>query len=213
MRADHLRRVTPGFRRKPRSKRWRCGKYIRCAQRPERPFAAVDQQIEVQQQAFGALFIEEQIVDVNDRLAVKPAAQNVIAGMAIFGLVPVQHAAELAAIVAELLTGGALALIDAEALGIGIVADMAGMDDDQVLAMMGMRPVPVGGDLAADLAVVERKGPEMLGDQDDRITLAFVGAKCRATASCDRAGIRATGSNCIAAARTGCNAWRGRQGR
>src|ERR1700722_4762922 len=98
--------------------------------------------------------------------------------MAIFGQVPVQHAAELAAIVAKLLTGGAPALVDAESPGIGIVADMAGMDDDEVFAMMGMRPVPVGGDLAADLAVVERKGPEMLGDEDDRIALAFVGAKC-----------------------------------
>ena len=87
-----LRRVAPGFRRQPRNKRWRCGKYIRCAQRPERPFAAVDQPIEVQQQAFGALFVEELIVDENHRLAVKPAAQNVIAGMAIFDLVPVQHA-------------------------------------------------------------------------------------------------------------------------
>ena len=98
--------------------------------------------------------------------------------MAVFGLVPVQHAADLAAIVAELLMGGAATLIDAEALGVGIVADMAGMDDDEVFAMMGMRSVPVGGDLAANAAVIERKGSEMLGYQDHRIALALVGTEC-----------------------------------
>jgi hypothetical protein len=54
---------------------------------------------------------------------------------------------------------------------------MARLNDDEILAVMGMRPMAVGGDLAANPAVVERKGLEMLGDQDDRIALALVRAK------------------------------------
>jgi hypothetical protein len=42
---------------------------------------------------------------------------------------------------------------------------------------MGMRPVPIERDVAADQAVVERKGSEMLGDQNDRIALTLVRAK------------------------------------
>ena len=110
-----------------------------------------------------------------------------VACMLVFVLIPMQHRAELAATVAELAAGGALALVNAEALGIGVVPDMAGLNDDEVLAVMGMRPVAVGGDLAADPAVVEGKCAEMLGDQDDRIALAFVGAETRAKASFFRA--------------------------
>ena len=74
--------------------------------------------------------------------------------------------------------GGAAALIDAVALAVGIVADMAGMDDDEVFAMMGMRPVPIGGDLAADPAVVSnRKGPEMLELSDDQPDMPWLSSE------------------------------------
>ncbi len=88
-----------------------------------------------------------------------------------------QHAGELAAIGAEAAAIGALAPVDAEAVAVGVIADMAGLDDDEVLAMRGIGPVAIDGDLAADAAVVERKGAEMLCNQDDRIALAFVRAK------------------------------------
>jgi hypothetical protein len=97
--------------------------------------------------------------------------------MTIFLLVPMQHGAELAAIVAELLAARPLTLVDAEPLCVGVVTNVTRLDDDQVFAVMGMRGVPVGGDLAADPAVIERKGPEMLGNQNDRIALALVGAE------------------------------------
>ena len=94
--------------------------------------------------------------------------------MSIFLLIPVQYRAELAAIVAEFPIHGALTLVDAETPGRRVVADVARLDDDEILAMMGMRPVAVEGDLAADQAVIEREGAEMLGHQHDRIALAFV---------------------------------------
>ncbi len=54
---------------------------------------------------------------------------------------------------------------------------MAGMNDDQVLAVMGVRAVTVGGDNAAHQAVVEGEAVEVLGDQDDRIALALIRAE------------------------------------
>ena len=175
--ADDLRLVAPGFRGQAFDEGWCCAKYIRCASGLQQTGAAIDQQVKVQEQAFGPIFVKELIADENSRLTAEPAAKDVFAGVTIFELVPVQHRAELSAIVAELLAGGALPLIDAEPLGIGVVADMACLDDDEIFAVMGMRSVPIERNVAADQAVVERKGSEVLGDQNDRIALTLVGAK------------------------------------
>jgi hypothetical protein len=86
----------------------------------------VDQPVKVEEQAFGAIFVKELVADENSGLAAEPAAEDVLADMTIFELVPMQYRAELAAIVAEFVAVGALPLIDAEPLAIGVVADMAG---------------------------------------------------------------------------------------
>ena len=52
--------------------------------------------------------------------------------------------------------------------------------------------MPVGGDLAADPAVIEWKGPEVLGDQDTDISPHR--NRTPAKASFVHAGIQATGS-------------------
>lgn len=54
---------------------------------------------------------------------------------------------------------------------------MTGMDDDQILAMMGVGAMSIGGDDAAGDAVVERESAEMFGQQNDWITLVFIRAK------------------------------------
>lgn len=47
--------------------------------------------------------------------------------------------------------------------------------------MIGMRAMAVGCHNTAHHAVVERKGPEMSGDQDNRESLAFIGAESLST--------------------------------
>ena len=54
---------------------------------------------------------------------------------------------------------------------------MACLDNDEIFAVMGVRPVPIERNVAADQAVIERKGSEVLGDQNDRIALTLVGAE------------------------------------
>lgn len=76
-----------------------------------------------------------------------------------------QDRAELAAIVAEAAIGGARSLVYAVAAAHRIVADMTGLHDHEVLAMVGVRSVPVRRDLAADPPVVEGKRAEMLHQQ------------------------------------------------
>ena len=58
-----------------------------------------------------------------------------------------------------------------------IIADVTGLEDDQVFAVMGVRAMSIGGDLAANPPMVEGKGAEMLRQQDHRIALAFVRAE------------------------------------
>jgi hypothetical protein len=86
----------------------------------------------------------------------------------------VQDSAKLAAIVAEAALCGALSWIDAKFLADWIIADVTGLNDDEVFTMVGVRPMPVGRNLAADLSVIEGERSEMLHDQNYRITLALV---------------------------------------
>src|SRR6185437_13661533 len=130
-----------------------------------------------QEQTLGPLFVEILVVDADGGLAFDRTAKHAVPGMAILVLVPLQHARELTAIMTEPASRGALALIDAEALGSGIIADVTGLDNDKVLAVIGVGTMAIDRNIAADPAVVERKGTEMLGDQDNRVALAFVGTK------------------------------------
>ena len=57
------RLVAPDFRRQTFDKGGRGAKYIRRAQDLQQTGAAVDQPVEVQEQAFGAIFVKELIVD------------------------------------------------------------------------------------------------------------------------------------------------------
>ena len=59
-----------------------------------------------------------------------------------------------------------------------IVTDMAGLNDDQVLAVRRVRAMPVCGYTAAHDAVVEWECAKLLGDQDNRKALAFIGTEC-----------------------------------
>jgi hypothetical protein len=97
--------------------------------------------------------------------------------MGVFLAVPVHDPAELAAIVAEAAAFRALAPVDAEAASVGVISHMGGLDDDEVLAVMGVGTVPVDGHLAADPAMIEGKRAKMLGDHHDRIALALVRAE------------------------------------
>jgi hypothetical protein len=54
---------------------------------------------------------------------------------------------------------------------------MTGLNDDEVLAVMGMRAMPVGRHFAANPPMVEWERPEMLGKKNDRVALTFIGAK------------------------------------
>ncbi|MGO9006735.1 MAG: hypothetical protein ACLQIQ_09225 [Beijerinckiaceae bacterium] len=88
-----------------------------------------------------------------------------------------QNPAKLAAIVAETAIRGTLSFIDPEAPANRIIAHVTGLDDDQILTVMGMRAVPVRRDFAADPPMVEGESAEMLHQQNDRIALALVGAE------------------------------------
>jgi putative ubiquitin-RnfH superfamily antitoxin RatB of RatAB toxin-antitoxin module len=88
-----------------------------------------------------------------------------------------QHRSQLAAIGAEAAALGARAPVDAEATAIGVITNVARLDDDEILAVGGVRAVAIDRNLAADPAMIERKRAEMLGDQDDGIALAFVGTE------------------------------------
>ena len=175
LRADRARLVLPDLGREAVGEGHRRAKYPGGAHHLHR--LADHDHVEMEEQALRPLLIEILVVDDDDLLALERATQHLLTGVAIFLLVPVQHRAELAAIVAHGTALRAVALVDAEPPDLGVVADMARLDDDEVLAMMGIGPVAVDRDLAADPAVVEGKGAEMLGEQDNGIALALVRAE------------------------------------
>ena len=50
--------------------------------------------------------------------------------------------------------------IDPELAGVRVVTDVAGLDQDQVLAVIRMRAMSIDGDDAPDAAVVEGEAPK-----------------------------------------------------
>ena len=98
-------------------------------------------------------------------------------GELVFVAIPVEYLAHLTAAGAAFLVGGLQASVSAELAGLWIITHMAGLNDQQVLAVSGMWAVASIGDDTADAAMIERKDAEMLADHDDRVTLAFIGTE------------------------------------
>ena len=55
-----------------------------------------------------------------------------------------------------------------------IVTDVAGLDDHQIFAVVGVSAMPVSGDDAADPTMIEWEDAEVFGDQDSGIALILV---------------------------------------
>jgi hypothetical protein len=56
---------------------------------------------------------------------------------------------------------------------------MARLDDHHVLSVVGVRAMSIRRHDPADLAMIEGKGAEVLGDQYDRVALALSEQKAR----------------------------------
>ncbi len=87
------------------------------------------------------------IVNEDRRFLLDRAEQNIPLGVVVFALVPMQDRAQFAAVVAEAATGRSRPLIDAETMARWVIADMTGLDDDEILAVMGVGSVPIRRDL------------------------------------------------------------------
>lgn len=131
----------------------------------------------MQEQALGAIRIQQEAVDEDRRLVLERAEQDVFARVIIFPLIQAQDRAQLDAIVAEAALSGARPLVDAEAAAERIIADLAGLNDDEILAVMGVRPMPIRRHLAADPSMIEGERAEMLHQQNDGTALALVRAE------------------------------------
>ncbi len=146
--------------------------------RPKLPVADRRRQsLQIEKQTLVAIFPEQLVVDGDEIILAVALQQDVVPGEGIFILIPAQYGFDLAA------TGGRMAVlalsasVDAKHAALRLVADVAGVDDHHVPTVLGVGRVAVGRDDSADLTVVEREDPEMLGDQNDRIALIFIRAK------------------------------------
>lgn len=71
------------------------------------------------------------------------------------------------------------ATVDTELAELWFVADMADLQQHQILAVVGVRAMPVDGHNVAHASVIERKRAEMLGDENDGEALAVSEQKAR----------------------------------
>ena len=67
--------------------------------------------------------------------------------------------------------------IDTKLTGFRFVAHMAGLDEHQVLTVMGIRPMAVGCHNPTDHTVIKGKRAEVLGNQNDGEALILIGAE------------------------------------
>lgn len=69
-------------------------------------------------------------------------------------------------------------MIDSERASFRVITYMVCMDNDQVLSMLRMRTMAVGGNNSPNPSVIKGKGPKMLGNQDVEVSLVFIRTKC-----------------------------------
>ncbi|MGD0106149.1 MAG: hypothetical protein ABSC06_19230 [Rhodopila sp.] len=131
----------------------------------------------MQEQPLAAALVKQRIIHKHRRRGINRAKCHFVAGMTVFALVPTQHIRQLPAGRTESAIRGSLALIDAKPFRNRIVPDMARLDDNEVLAVVGVRAMPIGSHFAAYRSVIEWKRAEVLGQQDDRVTLALIGTE------------------------------------
>ncbi len=136
-----------------------------------------DHFIQPQEETLLTIRVQQLVVDDDDGGAVETGEIDIFTRKPVLLPIPVEDAADFAAGGGEHFLVHLQAAIGSPLLFFRVVANMARLDDDQVFAMVCMRPVAVGGDDAADHAMVEGECAEVLGDQDDRIALALVGAE------------------------------------
>ena len=67
--------------------------------------------------------------------------------------------------------------VDPELARLRLVAHMAGLNDRQVLAVVGVRAMAVGGHDAPHHAMVERERTKMFGDQNNGKALILIRTK------------------------------------
>ncbi len=67
--------------------------------------------------------------------------------------------------------------VNAKHAALRIITHMAGVNDHHVLPVLGVGRVAIGGNDAADLAMIERKYAKVFADENDRIALVFIRAK------------------------------------
>ncbi len=168
----------PGFGRRTGFERAVDRKGLGGAEDGERPGPGprfhVDERIKAGEQPRLAVGVQELIIDDDHVVAVEMGKGDVLPGKGVLLPIPAQHPLDLAA-------GRALdaifrlkTAVDAEPVLFGIIPDVAGLDEGQILPVVGVGSVPARGHDAPHPAVVERKRAEMLGDQDDRKPLALV---------------------------------------
>jgi hypothetical protein len=54
---------------------------------------------------------------------------------------------------------------------------MAGVNDHKIFSMLRIRPVSIGRDDASYPPMIKGEGPEMFGDENNGVPLAFVGTE------------------------------------
>ena len=100
--------------------------------------------------------------------------KNVVLCKVIFILVPLEDTGNLAATGGRFIVFGARAAVGSKAFAVGVITDMAGLNNHHILAVFRMGSVAAGGDNPADTAMIERKSAEMFGNQNYGISLVLI---------------------------------------
>ena len=137
----------------------------------------VGQPGEVEEEPFIALLAQQLVVYDHQPFVAVAVELDVPGGEGVLVVVPGEDVADGAAVRGVFVPLGLQPPVDAELARLGLVTHVARLDDHRVPAVVGVGGVAVGRDDAADPAVVEGEGTEVLGDQDDRVALVLVRAE------------------------------------
>jgi hypothetical protein len=130
--------------------------------------------VHVEIQALNFVFIQNLVVNGNQKLVILTMKKNIFFGKGVLIQIPVQHRMNFSTGRSGLKMPGMPPMIVSEGPVFRIITDMAGMDDDQVLSMLRMRTVAVGGHYTPDPSMIKRKGSKMFGNENAGIPLVLI---------------------------------------
>jgi hypothetical protein len=126
----------------------------------------------VQEQAFRSVLLQQLVIDSDHEVPTMALEKNVPLCEGIFIHIPFEYTVDLPAAWSYIAILRVQPAVEPKQAGIRIIADVTGVDNYEILPVLGVRTMPVRRDHSSYPTMIKWEGSEMFRDQNDGVPLA-----------------------------------------